>query len=188
MLISKIVSGGQTGVDRGAIEAALELGFPYGGLIPKGRLAEDGQVPLDFAAMEESTNRNYIHRTEWNVVHSDATLIITNSVPLSGGTKRTVDFCEKHKKPYLVLERPNSDLVGYEVYQVIEWLIKLAEETLRREALVLNVAGPRESKAKGIQEETRTIVHEVILLMRQVDGVFTARLKEALRNPSQSNE
>ena len=46
MLISKIISGGQTGVDRGAIEAALELGFPYGGLIPKGRLAEDGAVPV----------------------------------------------------------------------------------------------------------------------------------------------
>ena len=48
MLISKIISGGQTGVDRGAIEAALELGFPYGGLIPKGRLAEDGAVPVEF--------------------------------------------------------------------------------------------------------------------------------------------
>ena len=74
MLMSKIVSGGQTGVDRGAIEAALELGFPYGGLIPKGRLAEDGIVPLKFDQMEESSNKNYIFRTEWNVVHSDATL------------------------------------------------------------------------------------------------------------------
>ena len=55
MLLSKIVSGGQTGVDRGAIEAALELGFPYGGLIPKGRLAEDGIVPLKFDQMAESS-------------------------------------------------------------------------------------------------------------------------------------
>lgn len=51
MLISKIISGGQTGVDRGAIEAALELGFPYGGLIPKGRLAEDGAVPEKFVKL-----------------------------------------------------------------------------------------------------------------------------------------
>ena len=73
----KIVSGGQTGVDRGAIEAALESGFPYGGLIPKGRLAEDGIVPEKFDQMEEAPNKNYIFRTEWNVVHSDATLIIS---------------------------------------------------------------------------------------------------------------
>ena len=57
MLISKIVSGGQTGVDRGAIEAALECGFPYGGLIPKGRLAEDGVVPLKFDKMTVATRR-----------------------------------------------------------------------------------------------------------------------------------
>ena len=57
MLISKIISGGQTGVDRGAIEAALELGFPYGGLIPKGRLAEDGIVPVKFDRMEVAPKR-----------------------------------------------------------------------------------------------------------------------------------
>lgn len=76
MLIGKIVSGGQTGADRGALEAALELGFPYGGMIPKGRLAEDGIVPLKFDQMEESTRKDYLYRTEWNVTHSDATLII----------------------------------------------------------------------------------------------------------------
>ena len=58
MLISKIISGGQTGVDRGAIEAALELGFPYGGLIPKGRLAEDGAVPDKFDRMEVAPKRS----------------------------------------------------------------------------------------------------------------------------------
>ena len=72
MLISKIISGGQTGVDRGAIEAALELGFPYGGLIPKGRLAEDGAVPDKFDRMEVAPRKDYLFRTEWNVTHSDA--------------------------------------------------------------------------------------------------------------------
>ena len=76
MLISKIISGGQTGVDRGAIEAALELGFPYGGLIPKGRLAEDGAVPEKFDRMEVAPRKDYLFRTEWNVTHSDAALII----------------------------------------------------------------------------------------------------------------
>ena len=169
MLISKIISGGQTGVDRGAIEAALESGFPYGGLIPKGRLAEDGIVPLKFDQMEEAPNKNYIFRTEWNVVHSDATLIITNRVPLSGGTKRTADFCEKHKKPYLVAGR--SALLC----EIADWLVNLYE-TLSRENLVINVAGPRESKAKGIQEETRKVIREIISIQRLVERHFGSRM------------
>ena len=156
MLVSKIVSGGQTGVDRGAIEAALELHFPYGGLIPKGRMAEDGIVPEKFDKMEESTRKDYLFRTEWNVVHSDATLIITNKVPLSGGTKRTADFCEKHGKPCLVIERPVDSR------EIVAWLISLINKTLRKEDIVLNVAGPRESKAKGIQDETREVISDVI--------------------------
>lgn len=102
MLISKIVSGGQTGVDRGALEAALELGFPYGGLIPKGRLAEDGIVPEKFDKMTVAVRKDYLFRTEYNVGHSDATLIIAremwdenksydSKIPeeeLTGGTRR----------------------------------------------------------------------------------------------------
>ena len=85
MLISKIISGGQTGVDHGAIEAALELGFPYGGLIPKGRRAEDGIVPLKFDQVQESTRKDYMFRTEWNVAHSDVTLMGTEGLtPLVG--------------------------------------------------------------------------------------------------------
>ena len=75
MLISKIVSGGQTGVDRGALEAARGLGFAYGGMIPKGRLAEDGIVPECFDRMQVAPRKDYLFRTEWTVTHSDATLI-----------------------------------------------------------------------------------------------------------------
>ena len=161
MLIAKIVSGGQTGVDRGAIEAALERGFPYGGLIPKGRLAEDGQVPLVFTAMEESARKDYIFRTEWNVVHSDATILITNHVPLSGGTKRTADFCEKHTKPYLILVWPFPTQCGH-INKAHDWMLTLSHDILHREELVINVAGPRESKANGIQKGTREFVSELI--------------------------
>lgn len=99
---SKIISGGQTGVDRGALEAAVELGFPYGGLIPKGRIAEDGIVPLAFTEMEEARSKDYIFRTEQNVINSDATLILNFGRELSGGTKRTEEFCKKHNKPYWI--------------------------------------------------------------------------------------
>ncbi len=157
MLIAKIVSGGQTGVDRGAIEAALERGFPYGGLIPKGRLAEDGQVPLVFTAMEVSTNKNYIYRTEWNVVHSDATLILNFGRELSGGSKRTEDFCKKHGKPCWVedLNHVNETDRGLEF---LHWL----EAEFGMNLVVLNVAGPRESKSPGIQVAAKAFIAKVL--------------------------
>jgi len=80
MVIAKIVSGGQTGVDRGALEAAVELGFPYGGLVPKGRRAEVGVVPETFDQMTEAPFESYVYRTEQNVANSDCTLIISREI------------------------------------------------------------------------------------------------------------
>lgn len=157
MLLSKIVSGGQTGVDRGAIEAALELGFPYGGLIPKGRLAEDGIVPLKFDQMTESTRKDYLYRTEWNVVHSDATLILSPNEPLAGGTKRTEDFCRKHGKPYWV-DNPDSPKQTDRGVEFVYWL----ESLFGDKGIVLNVAGPRESKCPGIQQATAGYVRHIL--------------------------
>ena len=166
MLIAKIVSGGQTGVDRGAIEAAYELGFPYGGLIPKGRMAEDGIVPKKFDKMEVSYKKDYLFRTLWNVTHSDATLILSNyctkpNTPretLTGGTLRTHGFCIDHAKPRLVLFTQN-------VTKALEWLRSLGMDNI-----VLNVAGPRESKAKGIQAKTKDFVSRLIEECRKGDS------------------
>ena len=157
MLISKIISGGQTGVDRGAIEAALELGFPYGGLISKGRLAEDGIVPLKFDKKEVAPRKDYLFRTEWNVAHSDATLILNFGRELSGGTKRTADFCEKHGKPYWVedLNRINETDRGLEFWY---WL----EAEFWMKPVVLNVAGPRESKSPGIQVAAKAFIAKAL--------------------------
>ena len=89
----KIVSGGQTGVDQGALEAALDLGLVWGGWVPKGWRAENGTVPERFRArMQEHASANYIVRTRQNVADSHATLILTDAYPLSGGTQRTRDF------------------------------------------------------------------------------------------------
>lgn len=166
MLISKIISGGQTGVDRGAIEAALELGFPYGGLIPKGRLAEDGAVPEKFDRMEVAPRKDYLFRTEWNVTHSDATLIIARKVAragafheeLTGGTLRTENFAAVHAKPRLVL-------FEQDVGKVVAWLEKLAAELGR--GIVLNVAGPRESKCPGIEKATCAFVRRLIARVQE---------------------
>ena len=162
MLISKIISGGQTGVDRGAIEAALELGFPYGGLIPKGRLAEDGAVPAKFDRMEVAPRKDYLFRTEWHVTHSDATLIIARKVAragafheeLTGGTLRTENSAAVHAKPRLVLFEQN-------VEAVLAWLSRVAAQ-LQGEDLVLNVAGPRESKCPGIEQATSAFIKRLL--------------------------
>ncbi len=166
MLISKIVSGGQTGVDRGALEAALEMGFPYGGLIPKGRLAEDGIVPEKFTKMEVAPRKDYLFRTEWNVTHSDATLLIARKnfepgarvTDLTGGTLQTGKFCRVHCKPSFVL-------MSQDVSATIEWLKRLGKEEI-----VLNVAGPRESKAQGIQLSTKAFVRRLIEEVRRMEN------------------
>ena len=178
MLVAKIISGGQTGVDRGAIEAALELGFPYGGLIPKGRLAEDGVVPERFDKMEVAPRKDYLFRTEWNVTHSDATLIIARKVAragafhevLTGGTLRTERFALDHAKPRLVLFEQN-------VEAVLAWLSRVAAQ-LQGEDLVLNVAGPRESKCPGIERATCAFIKR--LIARVLEG--SAPFKQEKRN------
>ena len=99
MRIIKIVSGGQTGADQGALEAARHCELPYGGWVPKGRKAEKGmKVPAKYDQLREMATADYLKRTEANVVDSDATLILTLG-PLSGGSKRTMDFAKKHGRP-----------------------------------------------------------------------------------------
>jgi hypothetical protein len=132
-----MVSGGQTGVDRAALDVAIALGIGHGGWCPQGRRAEDGVVPMRYA-LRETESRDYAVRTEQNVVDSDATLILCRG-PLGGGTALTRELALRHGKPLLVV-----DLDGpTEPSAVRAWL-----EAHR--IAVLNVAGPRESGCPGI--------------------------------------
>ena len=97
-MVTKVVSGAQTGVDRGALDAAIDASCPYGGWVPKGRRSEDGCVPARYSAMSETSSANYLKRTEQNVVDSTATVIPCHGAP-TGGTLRTVEFCRKHSRP-----------------------------------------------------------------------------------------
>ncbi len=90
--ISRIVSGGQTGADRGGLDAAIELGIPHGGWCPKGRKSEDGTIPLIYQLVETSSS-DYKVRTEKNVADSDATVIFTYGKP-TGGSKPTANFAK----------------------------------------------------------------------------------------------
>lgn len=137
ILPKKIISGGQTGVDRGALDAAMALGIPHGGWCPCGRLAEDGRIP-DRYDLSETESREYRVRTEQNVVESDATLILCRGRP-SGGTRSTLRLARQHGRPHLVLDLDRAASPE----DVRRWLDDHAVE-------ILNVAGPRESQSPGI--------------------------------------
>lgn len=107
-MLEKIVSGGQTGADRAALDWAIARGIPHGGWCPKGRLPEDGTIPSIYQ-LQEMTSKDYLRRTEQNVVDSDGTVILTIKPLLSGGSKRTVDFALEHKKPLLHLHANETD-------------------------------------------------------------------------------
>jgi putative molybdenum carrier protein len=99
----KIISGGQTGVDRGALDAALAFEVECGGWCPAGRLAEDGTIPEHYPVVELA-NAGYAERTARNVADSDGTLVISKG-ELFGGTRETIDGCVEMGKPYLVIDR-----------------------------------------------------------------------------------
>ena len=136
----RVISGGQTGVDRAALDAALEAGLPVGGWCPRGRKAEDGAVP-DRYPMHETPSSAYAERTRWNVRDSDATLILSAG-PLTGGTALTLTAVRSTKQPHCVVDsRTHSPQAAAAL--VDEWLESTGAE-------VLNIAGPRESSAPGI--------------------------------------
>jgi len=151
--LEKIVSGGQTGVDRAALDAALALGFPCGGWCPKGRLAEAGPTDARYP-LPETRSARYEERTRANVRDSDATLILARG-ELTGGTAYTARVAHELGRPLLVVA-PEASEVG----RVVAWL---DEQHVR----VLNVAGPRESGAPGIHAEVRRFVEEVLRAARR---------------------
>jgi len=144
----RIVSGGQTGVDRGGLDAAIELGIEHGGWCPRGRRAEDGAIP-DRYQLNETDSADYSARTEKNVVDSDATLIITRDEP-SGGTALTIECARKHGRPLLVVDVAKMEMVAAAVR--VAWFVD------DYGIGTLNVAGPRGSKQPELQEQTRALL------------------------------
>ncbi|OGX07019.1 MAG: hypothetical protein A2Z88_09730, partial [Omnitrophica WOR_2 bacterium GWA2_47_8] len=131
----KIISGGQTGVDRAALDAALVLGLPCGGFVPKGRLAEDGIIDSKYP-MREIERPDYIERTLKNVQAADATLIIAQG-GLTGGTQMTVDFARDEGQPHVVIDLRKGT--------PSQWVKQIRKFLAAANPKVLNVAGPRES-------------------------------------------
>ncbi len=152
--LEKIVSGGQTGVDRAALDVAMEMAVPCGGWCPKGRTAEDGVIDSRYP-LQESATKNYAERTALNVKDSDGTLILSRGLALRGGTALTKTFTERYQRPCLVIDLRSA----VSMTEVIAWL---SDNSIR----VLNIAGPRESSWPGIARQAAGVLRELIRVMR----------------------
>ncbi|MDJ0818529.1 MAG: putative molybdenum carrier protein [Desulfobacterales bacterium] len=153
-MLKKIISGGQTGVDRAALDAAIKLMIPHGGWIPRGRLAEDGPLPPIYK-LKETNSTSYPDRTEKNVLEADGTLIISRG-PLTGGSEFTREMAVKHGRPWLHIDL--SFMPAFQAAKTIQdWI-------LNRDIETLNVAGARASKDPRIYRDTLDILESAYYL------------------------
>ena len=151
-MLKKIISGGQTGVDRAALDSAIRLGIDHGGWIPKGRLTEDGPLPPNYKMTEMPTD-SYSERTEKNVTESDGTLIISQGTP-TGGTDHTRKMALKHGKQLLHIDLALHGNLLDAASLVSSWLEMNKIETL-------NVAGPRASEDPTIYMKALSILSRI---------------------------
>lgn len=147
-----IISGGQTGVDRAALDAALAANVPCGGWCPRGRKAEDGRIP-DRYPLREMESPDYRARTIRNVLQSDGTLIIYFD-RLTGGTRLTADSCIQHHVPHL--------LINGSAVEVSEAAGKVAAFVNENDIKVLNVAGPRASNHAHAYDYTFDLIGRLL--------------------------
>jgi len=153
-LIKKIISGGQTGADQAALDAAIKWNIPYGGWVPRGRLTEAGRLP-DKYNMQEMTTDSYPARTEQNVIDSDGSLIISHG-PLTDGSKHTKEMALKHNKPCIHIDLNEID-ASKAAGQIQEWITKSRIE-------ILNVAGPRASNDPSIYQAVMHVLTIVLIM------------------------
>lgn len=152
-----IISGGQTGADRAAWDAAIEAGYDIGGYVPKGRLSEDGPISLNYPNVIETSSDDPAKRTELNITKADGTLIFTHGDP-RGGTRLTVDLARAQGKPAL-----NIDLTAAPPTKIAQ---SVSEWLRNNKITVLNVAGPRASEDPGIYDAVYSVLSEVLQLKR----------------------
>jgi hypothetical protein len=151
-MIEKIISGGQTGADRAALDFAIAHRIRNGGWCPRGRWAEDGPIPESYQLIE-TPSADPVQRTEWNVRDSDGTVIFSIAPILSGGSRKTAEFARRLDKPCLHLSRKrHGDAAA----------AKLSAFLVRHRIKVLNVAGARRSGEPGVGRFTRQVLGKVL--------------------------
>jgi hypothetical protein len=166
MPLEKIITGGQTGVDRGALDAALELAFPCGGWCPEDRAAEDGTIPPRYPLTPLPAG-GYRKRTLQNVIDSDGTVILSIK-PLTGGTRLTRGYCRRHARPLLVIDA--------RVTTEADSARRVAGFIDQHDIRVLNVAGPRSSRWREAYDFAfRTVRHLLRASQSHIRGRHESR-------------
>ncbi len=151
-MIEKVVSGGQTGVDRAALDAAIAAGVGCGGWCPRGRRAEDGTIPERYP-LKQTPGSDYFERTRRNVEDSDGTLIVAPNEPV-GGTLAALGHARRIGKPVLIVD-PADPIGEAGLDSIVEWLVA-------HRIRMLNVAGPRESGSPGIYDNARDLISRLL--------------------------
>lgn len=160
-----IISGAQTGVDRGALDAAIELGIPHAGWCPRGRKSEDGRIP-DIYNVRETVSSAYLPRTRKNVADADATLVFTVG-DLTRGSQFTINTARTMRRPFLHIDLNEGDEPS--VYKIVRWI----EVSNGLEPVdTLNVAGSRESRFPGIGERVKRVMVQALKRMTPRGTVF----------------
>ena len=152
-MIEKIISGGQTGVDRAALDVAMEFGIGCGGWCPAGRHADDGPIPARYP-LQETADIDHTVRTESNVRHSDATLIVYRG-DLHGGTAYAVEMARHLGRPVLAIDVEEPP----DIEKITDWLRSAQVRTL-------HIGGPRESSRAGIYNQARSLITRIITAAR----------------------
>jgi len=154
LVLQKIISGGQTGADRAALDFAIAHGVPHGGWCPRGRLAEDGSIPSRYH-LYETPGCDYPQRTEWNVRDSDGTVIFSIAAHLVGGSQQTAAFACQYRKPLLQLSREGDGATAAR---------RLRRFLADHDIEVLNVAGSRASQEPEVAGFTSATLEQWHLL------------------------
>jgi len=153
-IIEKIVSGGQTGVDRASLDIAIKLGIHHGGWCPKGRLSEAGVIPKIYE-LQETLSDEYSERTILNIRDSDGTLIIRrdNIAVITDGTILTAKKAIETGKPLMIVCLNEANIKT--IAKIVQWIL---DSSIK----VLNVAGPRESQSPGIYNQSSQFIEQIL--------------------------
>jgi len=153
LMVEKIISGGQTGADRAALDWAIAHDIKHGGWCPHGRLAEDGVIPVRYQ-LTETPSADYAQRTEWNVRDSDATLIFSIALALSGGSLLTRQLAVQLGRPCRHVHPGNANMPA------------LGDFLIQHSVRILNIAGPRASHEPAIR----------LFVQQTLEALWQARL------------
>lgn len=181
-MVVRVISGFQTGADLGGIDAAIAVGAPYGGWVPKGRKNEAGVIPAHYVC-EETDSASYKVRTKMNVDGSDGTALFTLKEP-TGGSKETAEFARAASKPLLECQLGTGIVTTSKgIDPLTQWSVavrlhdpaefdhavaQLIASWVQENAIsTLNVAGSRESRAVGIQERVMGVIVLTLCLLKE---------------------